>query len=190
MAEVNVLDPDRDAIVLVTVDWDLPEASQQLISVGKTSRTVVPAYVVGDGQGTGRPVAPAEACDDLNLTSVVVGLEDPSSVASGRLTAARGRWNRNGPTSRLFQEIALTKGAYTSLISPDTAAPFEMEMCHLFSQWADWLADLPQPADKVGAAAAGRTHGSLPDLWPVRLTQSDARQPSDERAPGRFVVSR
>ena len=59
-----------------------------------------------------------------------------------------------------------------------------MEMCHLFSQWADWLADLPQPADKVGAAApAVLTEAFLTfGLW--RLTQSDARQPSDERLQG------
>ena len=121
--EINILDADADVIALVTAGWDLPEASQQLVPLGKTDRAVVPAYVVEDGHDADAADAPAETRDDRTLSSVVVGLDEPAPLAGLQVPTGVERPGRNTAMDRLFQEIALGEDAEVSLIKPLARRP-------------------------------------------------------------------
>ena len=168
MVEVDVLDPDGDGIALVTVGGDLPDASQQLICLGKSNQAVAPAYVVGDGRGADAPAAPTEAGRDLNLTSVVVGLDDPPSASDLRPTA-------DAASDRLFQEMAASEGgggvSSPSVQRLDAVSPVGMDLGRLVGRWGDWIAGLPQVVSEEGAAAPAVVVEALLTFGMWRLTQ-------------------
>jgi hypothetical protein len=156
--EVNILDADADVIALVTAGWDLPEASQQLVPLGKTDRAVVPAYVVEDGSGADASAAPAETRDDRILSSVVVGLDEPPPLVGLQFPAGVERPGRNAALERLFQEMVLGEDAEVSPIKPlarrpGAASPRGTNPGRLASQGENVLSGLPQSVVEQGEAA-------------------------------------
>ena len=93
-------DPAGQTFALLTVDWNLPDARQELVPLHQASLAVVPTYVVGE------PVAPAAAAptdarQDLSLTAVVVGLDEPDSAAPASARPPAAVWKRTArPNSR------------------------------------------------------------------------------------------
>lgn len=188
MVEVDVLDPAGDGIALVTVDRDLPDASQQLICLGKSNHAVVPAYIVGDGRGADAPAAPAEAGQDLNLTGVVVGLDDPPSASDRRPTAdaaadhlfqdmaasGEGRFSPNLPASGPGRSAGQPEAGTQC---PDAVSPFGTDLGRLVGQWGDLLAGLSQPVSEEGAASTAVLAEALLTFGMWRLTQPAGRAP-------------
>jgi hypothetical protein len=189
--EVNILDVDADVITLVTAGWDLPEASQQLVPLGKTDRAEVPAFVVEDGRDAS--AAPAETRDDMNLSSVVVGLDEPPALAGLLFPTAVERPGQNATMDRLFQEMVLWEEADVSTRKPlarrlDVVSPCGTDLRRLASQGGDVLADLPQSVVEQGKAAMAILAEAFLTFGVWRLTNRGTGRPNYYNTPSRLQM--
>ncbi len=186
MVEVNILDSDVDVVALVTAGWDLPETSQQLIPLGKPDRALVPAYVVGD-EGAGAVVAPAEGREDLNLTSVVVGLDERTPAACGLFTRPADRPGCEA-ADQVFQEMALSEAAGVIPLSAarpsdagarrlDRATPVGTSLGQTASQWGGVFAELTQSTSAQGKAVAALLAEAVLTFSVWRLINWETSQP-------------
>jgi hypothetical protein len=188
--EINILDADADVIALVTAGWDLPEASQQLVPLGKMDHAVVPAYIVEDGRGADASAAPAETRDDKLLSNVVVGLDEPPPLAGLQFPTSVERPGRNAAMDRLFHEMVLAEDAEDSPIKPlarrpGTASPSGTDPRRLDSQGENVLAGLPQSVVEQGEAAMAVLAEAFLTFGVWRLTNQRTGRPNDYNSPSR-----
>ena len=191
--EVNIEDPDADVIALVTAGWDLPEASQQLVPLGKTDHAVVPAYVVKDGSGADASTAPAETGDDRILSSVVVGLDEPPPLAGPQFPTGVERPGRNAVIDHLFHEMVLAEDADDSPIKPlaqrpGAASPSETDPRRLASKGENVLAGLPQSVVEQGEAAIAVLTEAFLTFGVWRLTNQGTGRPNDYNSSSRLPM--
>jgi hypothetical protein len=188
--EVSILDPDADVIALVTAGWDLPEASQQLVPLGNANRAEVAAYVVEDGRGADASAAPAETRDDMNLSVVVVGLDEPPSLAGLQFPTGVERPGRNAAMDCLFQEMVLWEESDVSTTRPlarrpDAVSPCGTDPRRLASQGGDVLANLPQSVVEQGEAAMAVLAEAFLTFGVWRLTNQGTGRPNYYNSPSR-----
>ncbi len=183
--EIDAADPDGQTLALVTPDWDLPDARQELVPLHDANLAVVPTYVVGDGQAPAAD-APADARPDLNLTVEVVGLEEPSTSSRQPTTEeAPVAPDATAAADHLFQSLfrqtpspAQEDAGSTppeAAPSPEAASSFGHCLGRLVSRCESLLADLPQPSAQETAAAEAVAVEAILAFSTWRLSRSDGR---------------
>jgi hypothetical protein len=178
--EVDSEGPDGETTALVMVDWNLPDANEELVPLQKAKLAVVPTFVVGEGRVPAAAAAATDDHQDLSLSVVVVGLEEaPFAVRPTAVEAAadhlflalpfpaQGDWfgsaPADGPSSR-SGDGATPSGA---------AGPVGTCPGRLLSQYEQMLAELPHPEARETAAQAVATALLTFGLW--RLTNPSGR---------------
>lgn len=155
--EIDAADPDGQTLALVTMDWDLPDAKQELVPLHRANLAVVPTYVVGEAPAPTAPAAAADPREDLRLTDEVVGLDQPPSTdtatgADAPIAAAADELFRNmpfavgprGPFSQSAEEAPPT----------NAAVPLETFLSRFASQCDRLFAELAQPDAQTTTTAA------------------------------------
>ena len=167
--EIDAADPDGRTLALATVDWDLPDARQELVPLHRANLAVVPTYVVGEAPAPTAPAVAADPREDLRFTDEVVGLDKPpctdtATGAAAPIAAAADELFRNmpfavGPRGPFSQSAEEAPPA-------NAAVPLETFLGRFASQCDRLFAELAQPDAQTAAAQAVAAEALLSfGLW-------------------------